>query len=1822
MKLILPPGELQTSSTDAVRAGSLRKIIENAPTRTVHVDTHRSGGEPITIDAADNELIQIELENGIKIWTSAGQASEDYGTPARSGEGLSLPSALPVGRTSRGALNFGIKALRFFGIDVERELGRQAALLLITQIEGDNTDLFRIEKPTQKPYDIVTGAEIAADRPILMLIHGTGSSTAGSFGALEQVIGKNTASAWGQLKDRYKDNTFALEHRSLSESPIDNALIAARRLPAGAELHLLTHSRGGLVGDLLARAGRQGVADGSAVPFDDDDVKIFEKWTPDHLDGISRRERDEIDAERKTEAAKLQELSRILAEKKIRVTRYARVACPAEGTTLASGRIDRYLSVALNVIEQIPFLKESDLYSITSGLLQALVETRTDPRVVPGLEAMMPGSPLLVMLNRPDVMLDNSLTVIAGDVEPGGFFHRLAVWASDQFYDGHHDFVVDTQSMLAGARRAGGVRYLFDQGPEVNHFAYFTNNKTLSQMLSALKGDHSGLDRFAEVSPLVARAEFKNRHTVESAPILVVLPGIMGTELEIPRDGDDPRKLWLDYLEVATGALAEIGELDGPVRTGGPLPGHYRDLIDHASRSHHVVPFGYDWRMHLTVAAAALAKEVTTYLDASPDQPIRFLAHSMGGLVVRTLIAKYPDVWERVKQRDGARFVMLGTPNGGSYAIVERMIGLSQIVRLVHMVDVYHSKRQLLAILRRLPGALDLLPRNGKWYTQAPWQRLHDVYPGDWEVPDADLLTACGEVGAMLDSSASLDPDRMFYVAGKADATPVAVQPDPDRWWWGPKVKVLATGRGDGLVPWDTGILDKNHTWFADTEHADLSRDAANFDGYVELLETGSTSLLSKSELAGARGAEAIDDVFVLEPNRDPILNPRLLDQLPMGGFTTRKLSQGKDPHARVTISHANLAFSKKVVAVGHYDGEGLVAAEGFINRKLGGALAERRALGLYPGALESSEVVFSGGETGGGFPGTLVIGLGKIGDLTKEELTRTLTHGFLDFAFRSRERRQADGSLNLATLLIGHSESQLTLQDSVECLLEGLVRCNRNLPAEDQIQSLEIIELYDNVAISAARTLQNLKRTRKFDGQLVIDPVLREGEGLRQSIDYASERDYYTRIEVIADGSESLKFTVFGDSAVASEQDKRINREAIDTVIRDMTTGTASAMSDSQFLFELMLPGDLKRSSRDRRNLLLILDEDSAQYPWELLDDAKSGFKEPLAVMSQITRQLRQHRNDVEAAEGRMSGALMVGDPVSHMVPLRGAQEEARNAAGVLEAGTNLHVTTMITPKGIDVLRALVGGENRVIHLAGHGEYLEEQHENGTRRLATNGLVLGESLRLDPALVACMRNAPEFVFLNCCHLGGIARPDLDEAARLNRHRLAANLAIAFLRRGARAVIAAGWEVDDSAAKAFSVAFYDALAGEGTNFGEAVQAGRHAAYEAAPGRNTWGAYQCYGDPEYRLVPGQASRQQQSSTRKFVARRQAIREIKNISEDALSESAFNLDRLKQRLTDALGRVHQDWSGDAELNTVIAKAASDIGDYDKAIRHYDIAIDQPRSLATIDAVEQRANLRARKAAQPVLNAPDGALDKAKAQRDVDRSVEDLSQLVAIGVAARSEVKAGQDLDKRAAGRKALVEQYRLLGSAYRRKAIVDDYKALRPMAENYAKALDASRNPADPSGWHADSAINVHFSVYILKQCIENEKYSAVERRKCTETVKAVSADLPPLQAIDQKCSASLSNFWDWAMLGDVRLCSALIRNSLAKDVDDVFSTYQSAWDRGGRQRYIQSITETLQFFMVILKRLHPASKGGELAHIPGTLDALSDLLTRLQSLSKD
>src|SRR5206468_10354292 len=110
------------------------------------------------------------------------------------------------------------------------------------------------------------------------------------------------------------------------------------------------------------------------------------------------------------------------------------------------------------------------------------IKLRTKPEELPGLEAMMPESPLVHFLNQQRSRSEANLGVISGDLEGSGFWDSLKVLATDAFYLQDHDLVVNTGSMYGGMGREKGAYYFFDKGAGVNHFSYLKNERTRKRL--------------------------------------------------------------------------------------------------------------------------------------------------------------------------------------------------------------------------------------------------------------------------------------------------------------------------------------------------------------------------------------------------------------------------------------------------------------------------------------------------------------------------------------------------------------------------------------------------------------------------------------------------------------------------------------------------------------------------------------------------------------------------------------------------------------------------------------------------------------------------------------------------------------------------------------------------------------------------------------------------------------------------------------------------------------------------------------------------------------------------------------------------------------------------------------------------------------------------------------------------------------------------------------------------------------------------------------------------------------------------------------------
>ncbi len=1562
------PGKRVSSNLSEDVPKELRGVLEI--TEIVETTISASRGDSATSqtqvdDFDDTDIVEISLEGGLKLWQSVADTRADFARADRSvsDQALLVPRQLPLQNRSgsRAASGYLVEATKVLKTGFAGKAGELGAVALARHIESSITPgFFRCSHnedtvPPTLSLDPPQIKKIDIKKPMLVLVHGTFSSTNGSFGDLAGPAGDSQegpagqSDLWDALEAAFPAGIFALEHWSVTVDPIQNALDLVSALPDGARVTLLSHSRGGLVAELVARAARVNAQDGA---FDEFDRATLSK------------------AGRSTEL--LVALSAKIAEKKIKVERLIRVAGPLRGTSLASNRLDRFLSLALNTFELVPALKASTAYGLLKSFLIGFVKTKADPKQLPGLEAMMPSSPLIGMLNRPDVRFGGSLHVIAGDNDGKGVFQKLRNLAVDLFFEGDNDFVVNTASMSKGSARLSEQIRTDIISSDITHFAYFRTEAARAAILNAAHSipvtipDAAGEDLVFDPSPEAFNVP--RSRDAGSLPVCFFLPGVMGTHLNhIDSNGRD-RWIWTNPARIATGGLSRLKfGAAGTVVPGDPMDRYYGDLARFLARSHDVIPFPYDWRASvLATGANALAEAVRKAL-AETDKPIRFLAHSMGGLVVRAFIDAHPSVWAEVKRRKGSRFVMLGTPNGGAFSMLHTMMGRAKAIKQLATADLVHSKSQLLDIVTSMPGPAQLLPSNdaGHYLKRATWTGLRNLDDGEWVVPPEAALSASRDAHALFKSQ-KLDPKLTCYVAGHGtEPTPSDIRLDPVA-DGSKKVTFLGTYRGDGTVTWDTGIPEGIAPYYIDAIHGDLARTKSAFPGIFDLLDRGETSALSRTAPAHARDGSG-DAVEIPEVELEIYPEPEELVDSLLGADHTSRTGPVRPVHQiDVTMVHGDLRFARHPVLVGHYQGDPINGAEAVLDQCLSNHLNEVRNLGLYPGAIETCEVVLRLDRNPGG---AVIAGLGRFGNLTPGQLRKTVNRAVLRYVL-SLQRRTIDKGKDLSDmdpvaltcLVIGHKGANMTVQQSVQAILEAVADANRALADTTPISSLEFMEIFEDTAFKAASALNSASMNGQMAGLFKFDDRIKTGHGARLRMDFGIEPDSWQRISVKRNKSELdvLDFTVVTEGAKAEFKKTAVQTEVIERLLKESRKGTGTQRTLGKLLFELMIPFELKSFAQNDQKIQLILDESTANIPWELMEDdigtfgeglyqssGESDFK-PLVIRTPIIRQLVTDGSTVRRATD--NAALVVGDPKSSLPPLPGAEKEARLVAQRLKRDGKFEVDPLIPPEsGISVLERAMLKPYKIMHFAAHGIY----DDKGPIHRA--GLVLSDGISLTSAELSNLRYIPELVFLNCCHIG---RVEVETGV------IAASLSRTLIGKGVRAVIAAGWAVDDDAAHLFAREFYDSML-NGNTFGNAVHHARTTVFAQFPEKNTWGAYQCYGDPDYRLDERDGDGDTSSGQKpRYFSAEHARKAAINIERD-LGTALRSRERLAGELDALRDSSDPEWHSDARWCEAMGRAYAKLDVFPSAIEFLEKAKRLSRSHATLNAIELLESLKVRAA-----------------------------------------------------------------------------------------------------------------------------------------------------------------------------------------------------------------------------------------------------------------
>ena len=853
---------------------------------------------------------------------------------------------------------------------------------------------------------------------------------------------------------------------------------------------------------------------------------------------------------------------------------------------------------------------------------------------------------------------------------------------------------------------------------------------------------------------------------------------------------------------------------------------------------------------------------------------------------------------------------------------------------------------------------------------------------------------------------------------------------------------------------------------------------------------------------AGAAGVAAP----IVTPGMIPVAGPRAR----VSGPHVRSAVQERSPaQFSMTVVNGDLSYEPLPLLIGHYYSTQLTGAEAFLDRVTQRALSGSLALGVYPLEAGSHQIFlnqFIDPAKDALTPrpeAVIVVGLGQEGSLRPAALARSVRLAVVAWAQRIVEKKgAATQRLSLASTLMGSGGPGITAAQSAVLIAQGVYEANQLLvknPKLPRVTELRLVELYTDRATEAWRALR-MQAEATPDRFSVTAPIAAGTGPLLRPIDSGYRGAEYDFIEVTTrlepGGQPTIEYALDTRRARTEVRGQVTQARLIKNLVREASSGQSLDQQIGRTLYKLLVPVELEAFLASSGETQIVLDPGTAGIPWEMLDDhdGNRGDQAPWAMRSKLIRKFktetfRQQLKDVESR----APILVVGEPECppEYPPLPGAHLEAKAvyeclSAAVPSVATRIEKIMADTENGPrpvarTVVNALLGESWRVVHIAGHGAPADVE--------GPGGVVLSDGTFLGPQEIGAMRVVPELVFINCCHLGAFPA----KALLYDRVGFASGVARALIDLGVRCVVAAGWAVDDEAAREFATTFYRALLRK-QRFVDAVAAARTAAHRFDG--NTWAAYQCYGDPDWKLMSDDGSWKAAGPREDEWNDIVSTTGLKLVLRTLIAQSTFQqydpaLQRQRlQRLRDRW--LAMQWTAEDGIGELFAEAQAAAGDVAGAIGWYDVVLASTTGDCSIRAFEQRSNLRVRAAWRKVAGARDqlAALDadpqRARRGRDLARRRAQAARALRQAVAQARRIIRAED------GRLARLrlfgdtaERSSLRGGAMKRLAMVEEAAnsarreraAIAAMRKHYESALVLARRAGSADLFYPASNIIV-------------------------------------------------------------------------------------------------------------------------------------------------
>jgi pimeloyl-ACP methyl ester carboxylesterase len=499
-------------------------------------------------------------------------------------------------------------------------------------------------------------------------------------------------------------------------------------------------------------------------------------------------------------------------------------------------------------------------------------------------------------------------------------------------------------------------------------------------------------------------------------------------------------------------------------------------------------------------------------------------------------------------------------------------------------------------------------------------------------------------------------------------------------------------------------------------------------------------------------------------------------------------------------------------------------------------------------------------------------------------------------------------GKRHLATVLMGAGRDTASVSDAVSAWVRGIKNAITGVdkPAQRMLQEITFIESDPmrarqiDIAFKRQRDyfreknrlhLHYQEKTEQEREELsaaaetyfldVVQPTLLER--LRQP---QLEEPTHMRVTVGLEGGAYVFGAVSNLASIPEREiplDPQLVTQANDEIAAERSPDRQLQLG--QFMERLLIPHDLRNLFTTPAPIVMTVDATTARIHWEMLaqselttssqptgDDRNQYF---LGISRGFTRQLRTRFAPIPQppppAE-HILRVLVVADPAAD-AHLPGAEEEGVAVADLFEHFNVAHAATtrnrvevvrLFGPREATrtaVLRHLMMRSYNVLHFAGHCVY-DKESPPASGWIFTNGerISANELRRID--------RMPMFIFSNACESG-----ITPERASERSIDLAPSFAEAFFAQGVANFVCTAWPVDDRAARDFALTLYAGLLGLDGDGDKPQQisidldscqvsepkamfvAMRNARSAIADPRNdirTWGAYQHYGDPYFRL----------------------------------------------------------------------------------------------------------------------------------------------------------------------------------------------------------------------------------------------------------------------------------------------------------------------------------------------------------------------------------